>query len=130
MQRGVQKMNRKWMVCLFIAGACAIAFAQDQIDLKGTWSMTIEGPQGPVPVTLTFATVEGQKVTGTLDLPQGTVNILGTFSESGITFLGSLEVNNQSITLKFTGKIVKDSMSGDADFGGFGAGTWSAKKSK
>ena len=119
-------MKRVLVCALVVCTVLGVAYAQ--VDLKGTWDMTVEGPQGPVPLTLVFASVEDQKITGTLETPQGAISILGTFSEAGIMFVGSLDMNGQTLNLKFTGKITDDTMSGDAEFGQFGSGTWSAKK--
>lgn len=123
-------------VCVGLAVVAVVvmanaAVAQDPApdDVKGAWNLTIDAPQGPVTVTATFE-VDGDKVSGQLSTPAGSLSVTGTVSGASITFGGSLDVQGQSIALSFSGTVSKEAMSGTVDFGGMGSGAWKAEKAK
>jgi len=123
-------MNRGLTALLIVLVGLSTAFAQEATGVKGKWDASIETPQGATPLTITFATVEGEKITGTLGSSRGDLEIAGTVSGAVITFSGTFAANGQSLTLKFTGKVEGDTMSGEVDFGGMGGGAWTAKRAK
>jgi hypothetical protein len=125
---GEKLMKRTLLVLLIVFGTFTALPAQDAIDVKGAWSMTIETPQGPMPLTLTFSKVEGEDIAGTLGSSQGDIAVTGKLTAADIKFAGSFEANGRTLTLTFTGKIEKGAMSGQVDFGGMGGGGWSAKR--
>src|SRR5437868_13506864 len=49
-----------------------------------------------------------------------------TVKGSDITMTMTVNAQGQDLVITYKGKIEKDKMSGDADFGGFASGTWSA----
>src|SRR5215470_12769284 len=50
----------------------------------------------------------------------------GVIGSWDINFKMTAKVQGQDMVFAYTGKIDKDSMKGDVDFGGFAQGTWSA----
>ena len=123
-------MKRVLMVLPIVLGMVATVSAQDAVDVKGTWNLTLESPQGAFPMGLKFEEVTADKISGTLEGPQGALNITGKLDGNAISFTAVFEGNGRSITLTFTGKVEENKMSGTADFGGMGSGNWSAEKAK
>jgi len=124
-------MKRVFMTTVVVLTLTGFVFAQDKIDVKGGWTMSIETPQGATPITLKFNDAEGEKITGTLFAPQGEIAVTGKLTGKDISFGATFETPNGSFPLTFTGTIENaDSMSGAADFGGRGGGKWTAKRAK
>lgn len=93
----------------------------------GTWDITIDSPNGQR-TTMLVIKKEGDKLTGAFKSPRGE-RPLDSVSVKGddITFVMTAPVGGgQDMVMTYKGKIAKDSMKGDADFGGMATGTWSA----
>ena len=71
---------------------------------------------------------DGEKVTGAMKRQQGELPMTGTLKGSDIKLVYTIKFQDQDLTITLSGKADKDSMKGDADFGGFAQGTWSAKR--
>ena len=111
---------------LLIASAALARPAQGSAVVVGSWDLTVDTPQGARTMVLIIKQ-EGDKLTGMLKSPRGerpldSVSVKG----SDITFVMTAQVQGQDMVMKYTGKVEKDSMKGDADFGGLATGTWSA----
>ena len=123
-------MKRALMIILIVFGTLTVLSAPQAVapvDVKGAWDMSLDTGNGSRPIGLTF-TQEADKITGTLSSAQGDVAISGKVTGAEISFSGKFEGNGQSIVLTFVGKLEDGVMSGVADFGGMGTGTWSAKR--
>jgi hypothetical protein len=124
-------MKRTLLTVVLLLAAAITGLAQDKIDVKGAWTMTIAGPQGDIPITLKFDESDGETIKGLLLATQGDLAISGKVSGKDITFGGTFQGPNGNIAIQFTGIIENiDSMGGDADFGGAGTGKWLAKRAK
>jgi hypothetical protein len=110
-----------------ISALCAVAVAQAKVDINGTWDLTIESPQGTRNATAVLK-ADGEKVSGAMKRQQGELPLTGTLKGSDITLVYSIKLQDQDLTITLSGKADKDSMKGNADFGGFAQGTWSAKR--
>lgn len=104
----------------------ALSAAAQSANVAGSWDVTIESPQGTRTVVMVIKK-EGEKLTGAMKSPQGE-RPLDSVAVKGddITFVMTREVQGQSMVMTYTGKVAKDSMKGDADFGGLATGSWSA----
>jgi hypothetical protein len=104
----------------------AIVQARAQSSAVGSWDITIESPQGKRESVLIIKK-EGDKLTGALKSPRGERPLESvTVNGNEITFTMKAQIQGQDMVFTYKGKIEKDSMKGDADFGGFATGTWSA----
>jgi hypothetical protein len=116
---------------LFSFGLCAvvalatIALAQNA-SVVGNWDITIESPQGTRTSQLIIKQ-DGDKLTGMMKSPRGERPVDSiTVKGSDITMTMTVNAQGQDLVITYKGKVEKDKMSGDADFGGFASGTWSA----
>ena len=97
------------LLCCFIVCFALIA------DISGKWSGTIATPDGQdIPVTYNFK-VDGEKLTGTADSPQGSVTIDdGKIKGDDFSFKVTVSGNDYP----HTGKVYADSLAMNLDFGG------------
>lgn len=118
-------MKRVLGTTLAVLIAVSSAAAQGA-SVVGSWDVTIESPQGKRDAVLVIKK-DGDKLTGAMKSPRGerpldSVKLDG----SEITFVMTANVQGQDMVFTYKGKVEKDSMKGDADFGGFASGLWSA----
>jgi hypothetical protein len=112
---------------LMAAFACLASSPRGQAaNVAGSWDITIDSPQGQNKALLVIKK-DGDKLVGSLkgargERPLESVALAG----NEITFVMKANVQGQEMMFTYKGKIEKDSMKGDADFGGFATGTWSA----
>src|SRR5262245_3508567 len=116
--------------CLFTAivlvtALCTAALGQSS-NVVGTWDITIESPQGQRTAMLVIKK-DGDALSGAMKSPRGERPLDSvTLKGDDVTFVMSQQVQGQDMKFTYKGKVSKDSMKGDADFGGFASGTWSA----
>ena len=98
-----------------------------QTDLSGMWTLTIQSDQGDQPLLITI-TQDGSDLTATGDGGEiGEVEMKGTIDGSDVMFEWDLYIEGMELAITFTGTINEDgTISGMADFGGFGEGGWTA----
>src|SRR5436853_1334124 len=112
-------------------GLCAIVcFATiaraQSAGVVGSWDITIESPQGTRTSQLVIKQ-DGDKLTGVMKSPRGERPVDSiTVKGSDITMTMTVNAQGQDLVITYKGKVEKDKMSGDADFGGFASGAWSA----
>src|SRR5688500_17043731 len=124
-------MKRTMLTVALVLGLAIAVSAQEKFEVAGGWTLTIEGPQGEIPISLKFEVADGEKITGKLFTPQGDLPISGKLAGKDIAFTGTFQSPNGSLEISFSGALENsDAMSGTADFGGFGTGKWSAKRAK
>jgi len=112
----------------FAMGAiCSNGLAQGKVDPSGTWDLTIETPQGTRNGTALLK-ADGEKISGAMKRQQGDIPLTGTLKGSDITLVYTIKFQDQDLKVTLSGTAEKDSMKGNADFGGFAQGTWSAKR--
>jgi hypothetical protein len=103
-----------------------VAHARPQSNVAGTWELTVESPRGKS-TSLLMIKQDGDKLTGAIkgqrgERPLDSVTLKG----NEITFIVTFNNQGQDLLITYKGKVEKDSMKGDADFGGFATGAWSA----
>lgn len=99
------------------------------VDVTGVWESTIEAPQGTLVSTATYKQ-DGEVLTGTHVGQAGEFALKGTVKGNVITYQITVDLGGQSLTITYSGKVDGDSISGTADFGGMGSGTWTVKRKK
>ena len=100
-----------------------------QTDLSGMWTLTIQSDQGGQPLPITIVQ-DGESLTASGEAPQfGPIEMKGTLDGSDVLFEWDLYIEGTELNIVFMGTIAEDgTISGTADFGGFGEGGWSAKR--
>jgi hypothetical protein len=111
-------------LALVVAAAPPVAF--QAANVVGSWDVTIDSPQGQRTVVMVIKK-DGDKFSGAMksqagERPLDSVSVKG----DEITFVMTRQVQGQDMVMTYKGKVAKDSMKGDADFGGLATGTWSA----
>jgi len=111
---------------LILLVASLSALAGQGASAIGSWDLTINSPNGQRTVVLVIKK-DGDKLTGATKGPQGE-RPLDSITVNGdeITFVMTRPVGGQDMKMTYKGKVAKESMKGDADFGGMATGTWSA----
>ena len=98
-------------------------------DLSGMWTLTIQSPDGDQPVPVTIVQ-DGEVLKATGEIPElGPVEMVGTIEGSDVRLEWDLYIEGMELNIVFTGMLAEDgTLSGSADFGGFGEGAWTAKR--
>ena len=103
------------LITLTLAPAPVLA----QTGVTGDWEIAVNTPQGESTVNLTLKQ-EGEKVTGNLSSPMGSMPITGTFSGGALTLGATLTLAGNSLELGLNGKLEGETMNGTVKFGDFG----------
>lgn len=99
-----------------------------QTSVAGDWDVTIQSAQGTTSVLVTFKQ-DGSKLSGIFKSPMGELPFKdGTLEGNDLKFGFSIPLQGQSLDVTMTGKVDGASITGKAQFGGFGEGDWSAKR--
>ena len=100
-----------------------------QTDLSGMWTLTVQSDQGDQPLPITIVQ-DGESLTASGEVPElGPIEMKGTLDGSDVLFEWNLYIEGMELSIVFSGTIAEDgTISGTADFGGFGEGGWSAKR--
>ena len=113
-----------------IAAAVAMAFVLSSAafaqSIAGAWDLTIVGPEGPINATATLKQ-DGENVTGSIDTPQGTAQMTGTYKGKALNMSFTIPGPNGNLDIKVTGEVDGASMKGVIDFG-MGMAEFTAKK--
>src|SRR6185295_5813021 len=101
------------LTLLTLSVATARPLGYQGASVAGSWDLTIESPQGARTVLLVVKK-DGDKLSATMKSPRGERP------------LDSVAVKGHDMVMTYKGKVAKDSMKGDVDFGGLATGSWSA----
>jgi len=110
------------IMCAFLPAALAA-----QTDVSGDWALTFQTEQGDTEATMTLEQ-DGEKLMGSITSDQGTVEFEGTISDNTVKWVLEIEAEGQFLEITMDGTVDGDTMSGYADFGGFGGGNWTATR--
>ena len=119
-------MSRAGFAVLF--AALLVTPAIGQVNVAGDWDMTIESPQGTNTVKVTL-TQDGEKVSGLFKSEMGELPFTGTVVGVDLKFTFTIPIQGQSLDIVVTGKADGATLAGKMQFGGFGEGDWTAKRS-
>jgi imidazolonepropionase-like amidohydrolase len=102
--------------------------AMTPAQIGGSWTMTLNSPQGPLDLTMTI-TQSGASFSGSMTSQFGTTDIsAGEIAGRTATWTTILQVGGQSITLNYRGEVEGNRMTGSADLGSFGNATFTAER--
>lgn len=124
--RFMKKLSIFSLCLIALIATAAFARPLQSSKVAGDWDITVESPQGKRTSQLIIKD-DGGKLSGVMKSPRGE-RPLESISVKGneITFTMTFNAQGQDIVITYKGKVEKDAMSGEADFGGFASGSWSA----
>ena len=98
-----------------------------QTDLSGMWTLTVQSPDGDNPLPITIVQ-EGMDLKATGEIPElGPVEMTGNIEGSNVRLEWDFYFEGMELNIIFMGTVAEDgTLSGSADFGGFGEGAWTA----
>jgi len=97
----------------------------------GKWVMNLESPQGAMSVNLDVKVDAANKVTGTLEGPQGPTAIAGEVKDGVLGFTISFDAGGTPMEIYFEGKIdAQDKMAGTLSLGDMGTFPFTATRAK
>src|SRR6266508_1402566 len=120
----MKRLFLSMLALIFLPFSGAIAVAQSA-GVNGDWEVTLSTPNGPRNAKAAFRQ-DGENLTGQY---KGSLNegpLTGTVRGNQIQF--SFKVPDADAAFTFTGTIEKNAMKGTVQLGGFGSGTWTAKR--
>jgi hypothetical protein len=97
-------------------------------DVTGTWTMMVETQAGSGSPTFTL-TQKGEAITGTYKGQLGEAPVTGTLKGSDLLLEFKVDLQGQSLTVTYTGKVDGNSASGTVQLGQFAQGTFKGTKS-
>ncbi|MEW5982606.1 MAG: hypothetical protein AB1806_09575 [Acidobacteriota bacterium] len=134
------------VVAILMAVACvgqiSVAFAQEPPPPKpeqkpdqqaatvdGNWIMSLEGPQGPMQVSMVLKQ-EGTKVTGSLTSQMGETALEGTFEAGKLAFAIAFEGGSGTMEIYFAAELKEDGTLAGVLSGPMGDMPWVAERAK
>ena len=111
-----------------LPGAVA-AQADKKVDVTGKWLFTVTTDAGSGTPTVTFKQ-QGDSLSGHYSSQTfGEVDFKGTVKEGKINFSFPVSAEGTSVTITYAGTVEgSDALKGTVSFGGYGGGTFTAKK--
>ncbi len=123
-------MRNAFAVAL-IAGlflSVAGTFGADDVNVTGKWDLTISSQRGERTSATQFKQ-DGEALTVIMQGRDGQEReAKGSVKGTAIEWSSTRETPRGDITITFTGTIDGDAMKGAVEFGTFGSGDWSAKR--
>lgn len=115
-------------VALLVGVVGTAEAAAQEVDVTGTWNMTVQSQQGTTNPTVMLEQ-EGQELTGHYSSETlGEADVTGTVNGSEITFSFTASVGGQSVPVSYTATVDGDSMSGSLSLAGQNAGSFTAER--
>lgn len=99
------------------------------VDVGGTWTITVDSPQGAIPVTLQLQQ-EGATISGTVTSPFGQTPVArGTLSGDQVELTVNATIQGNQLVVTFSGRVDGDRISGMVTVEGQGSFTFSGTRS-
>ena len=97
-------------------------------SIAGAWDLTVNGPEGAINATVNIKQ-DGEKITGSIDTPQGTAEMTGTYKGKTLNLSFSVPGPNGNLDIKVNGEVDGGgtSIKGMIDFG-MGQADFTGKK--
>lgn len=137
-RRGVQPHQpRAWAfpVTVVLVLALSALFGPGQlsaqdVDVSGTWNMTVQSQQGTTNPTVTLQQ-DGQTLTGRYSSQTlGDADVTGSVDGNEVTFSFTAAMGGQSIPATYTATVEDDEMSGDLNLAGQAAASFTATRAE
>lgn len=116
----------RFFLLILVFGLALTASSYAQSGVTGVWDLSINGPEGAITAAATLKQ-DGEKVTGSIESPQGTADLTGTITGKALNLSFTIAGPNGSLDIKVNGEVDGASMKGIIDFG-MGMADFTAKK--
>lgn len=103
--------------------------AAQELDLSGEWVFTVQSPNGTGTREVTFDQ-EGDNLSGTIASSQAAGEFTGVVEGDQITFTVILTMESGLFPVTYDATVTGDEMEGTIDFGDYGQGTFTGRRSK
>lgn len=117
------------MLLVVTAGVYAQDASKKTVDVTGVWESSVESSMGTTSSTATYKQ-EGETLTGTHAGQFGEFALKGTVKGTAISYQLTIAVQGQQIVVTYAGTVDGDKITGTADIGGMGSGTWTVKRKR
>lgn len=111
------------LLLLTLSPAAALA----QSTATGDWVITFTTPQGATSVNLSLKQ-DGEKLTGELNSPMGSVPVSGTLTAGVVALTASIDIQGTSLQLGMNGRVEDEALNGTVRFGDFGEFPFTGKR--
>lgn len=111
-----------------ILALAAPAFAQAP-DIRGTWDIQFNSPQGTRPATMNILTEEGKLAAYITVAQMGEIAAWVTQKDAAVTMEATVQSQGGPLKIVMSGTVDGNTMKGSVDFGG-GTADWSATRTK
>jgi hypothetical protein len=109
------------VVAALVIGAATATAQRILADFSGTWTVTVEGPQGPMNSQLTIKQT-ADTVAGEFSSEIGKAPVSGMVKGDSIKFSFGLDMQGQQLSIQGTGALTdKDNLAGLIEIVGMGA---------
>ena len=116
------------MTAIFMLAAVNVFAAK--VNVTGKWEITLQSPRGERTQTVEMVQ-KGEELTVKMTTRRGNVmEAKGTVKEDKIEWSIIRETPRGEFTITYKGTVAGDTMKGEAEFGGRGSMTWTAKRVK
>lgn len=117
------KKQSAFVLILFFIGFTSV-FAQEKINVKGTWIMSVTSDMGSGSPTFVLDQVNDTTITGIYTGQLGESAVKGTLKENVI----HLEFDIQGNLIEYDGIVNGEEMSGKVNLASMGEGTFTGKR--
>jgi hypothetical protein len=120
----------KFLKPVLVASALVLTLhpaAHAQSGVAGDWEITLNTPQGSNTVNLSL-TQDGDKVTGDLNSPMGSVPVTGTSTGGALAITAHIDIQGTALDLGLNGKLEGEALNGTVKFGDFGEFPFTGKR--
>lgn len=115
------------VVALATALVASAAPAHAQTGAAGAWELVMSTPQGENSVGLNLS-LNGDKVTGEMSSPMGSVPVAGTATGDDVKLTAELAIQGMALTFNIDGKVTGDTIAGNVKVGDFGEFPFTGKR--
>ena len=127
-------LTRIWAAALAAALVVGLYGPADltaqEVDVSGTWNMTVQSQQGTTNPTVTLEQ-DGQSLTGRYSSQTlGNADVTGSVDGNEITFSFTANVGGQSVPVSYTATVEGEEMSGSLNLAGQAAGSFTATRAE
>jgi hypothetical protein len=120
--QGLKRITVALAIVLFTSAA-----GYAQTGVAGDWELTLNTPQGANTVNVSVKQ-DGEKITGTLTSPMGSVPFTGTAIGDTVKVVAPLDIQGQTLELSFDAKISGNTLDGKVKLGDFGEFPFTGKR--